>query len=117
MLLGVVCCFCAGTFVLIWDVVLMVCDQKEWLSFSFNPYSLGVHLLSPRSVYMRKARHGSCPWRASLVGGEELGLEGERSGELKVTPFSRYVLRAVDSSTMVDGVEEVVDIQLQAQCL
>ena len=82
------------------------------VTFHLHPLTT-LHLLS-WSVYISKARHGSCPWRASLLGGEDLGLEGERSGELKVTPFGRYVLRAVDSSTMVDGVEEVVDIQLQA---
>ena len=88
----------------------MMFGNSLGVTFHPNPF-VTLHLLS-WSVYISEARHGSCPWRASLLGGEGLGLEGERSGELKVTPFGRYVLRAVDSSTMVSGVEEVIDIQL-----
>ena len=44
-------------------------------------------------------------------------LDGERSGELDVAPFGGDELRAVDRRAVVDGVEEVVDIQLQAQRL
>ena len=41
----------------------------------------------------------------------------KRSGELDVAPFGGDELRAVDRRAVVDGVEEIVDIQLQAQRL